>query len=61
MSRCQRAGRHRFSGQQRGPSGNFQDIGDISDEEWQMTFEVNIDATLFLNRLFRERSRGHSK
>jgi hypothetical protein len=26
----------------------FQDIGDISDEEWRMTFEVNIHAMFFL-------------
>jgi hypothetical protein len=26
----------------------FADIGDISDEEWQMTFEVNIHAMFFL-------------
>jgi len=28
----------------------FKDIGDISDEEWQMTFEVNIHAMFFLTK-----------
>src|SRR5882757_4229409 len=28
----------------------FKDIGDISDEEWQMTFEVNIHAMFYLTK-----------
>ena len=28
----------------------FKDIGDISDEEWQMTFEVNIHAMFYSPR-----------
>jgi NAD(P)-dependent dehydrogenase (short-subunit alcohol dehydrogenase family) len=29
---------------------SFKDIGDISDEEWQMTFEVNIHAMFYLTK-----------
>ena len=28
----------------------FKDIGEISDEEWQMTFEVNIHAMFYLTK-----------
>jgi NAD(P)-dependent dehydrogenase (short-subunit alcohol dehydrogenase family) len=28
----------------------FKDIGDISDEEWQMTFEVNIHSMFYLTK-----------
>ena len=28
----------------------FKDISDISDEEWQMTFEVNIHAMFYLTK-----------
>ena len=43
----------------------FKDIGDISDEEWEMTFKVNIHAMFYLTKAAvpshetRERHREH--
>ena len=35
-------------GEQRRHQATFKDIGDISDEEWELTFKVNIHAMFYL-------------
>ena len=44
------AGWHRYPRQQRRPSGQLQIIDDISDEEWELTFKVNIHAMFYLTK-----------